>query len=282
MQTKLTLAFSPCPNDTFIFDAMVNGKIDTEGLKFEVVMEDVETLNRKGIAGYLDISKISYAVYPQVADNYVLLDSGSALGFGVGPLVISKTMNYELSAASLIGIPGVHTTANFLFSIFFPAAKSKKEMIFSKIEDAVLSGNVDAGVVIHENRFTYEQKGLKKTCDLGELWEKEMSQPIPLGGIAVKRSLPDETKQKINRVLRRSVEYAFAHPESSFEYVKDHAQEMDKEVRKKHIALYVNEFSVDLGDKGKAAIETLFQKAKQSGMIDNIREDIFLKTEIRV
>ena len=273
---KLTLGFSPCPNDTFIFDAMVHGKIDTESLQFDVVMEDVETLNRKAFQKDIDITKLSYAAYLNVMNNYVLLDSGSALGEGVGPLVISKSSKFKVQRSSSIAIPGINTTANFLFSIFYPEAKNKTEMVFSDIEDAVLLEKVDAGVIIHENRFTYEQKGLKKVCDLGDLWEKETKQPIQLGGIAVKRSLPVELQQKINRVMRRSVEFAFANPTSSYDYVKQNAQEMDEEVRKKHIALYVNQYSVDLGEKGRKAIETLFAKAIQAGIATALRKDIFV------
>jgi 1,4-dihydroxy-6-naphthoate synthase len=276
--SRLTLGFSPCPNDTFIFDAMVNGKINTEGLQFDIVMEDVESLNRKALNGELDIIKISYAVYPEIMNEYVLLNSGSALGFGVGPLLVSKEIRKKSEIKNLkIAIPGTHTTANFLFSIFFPEAKNKIEMIFSDIEDAVLSEKVDAGLLIHENRFTYEQRGLKKIYDLGELWEKETATAIPLGGIVVKRNLTVEVKREINCVLKRSIEYAFAHPDSSNSYVKQHAQKMDEEVLNKHIALYVNEFSIDLGSKGKDAIEKLFQKAKQSGMIQEIRDDIFIE-----
>jgi 1,4-dihydroxy-6-naphthoate synthase len=274
----LTIGFSPCPNDTFMFDAVVNGKVDTEGLKFEVIMEDVETLNQKALRSEIDITKISYALYPQVADKYILLDAGSALGFAVGPLVISKSeMRNPKLDKEIIAIPGNHTTAHFLFSISFPEAKNKTEMIFSKIEHAVLSGKADAGVIIHENRFTYEQKGLKKICDLGELWEKEMNQPIPLGGIVVKRNLTEEVQQKINRLLRSSVEYAFANPDSSYDYVKAHAREMDEEVLRKHIALYVNEFSVELGERGRNAVKTLFEK---SGMLSRMNKNIFIKSSI--
>jgi 1,4-dihydroxy-6-naphthoate synthase len=241
----LSLGFSPCPNDTFMFDAMVNGKIETERLEFNATLDDVETLNQKALKGALDITKLSYAVYPQVQDNYVLLDSGSALGFGMGPLLISKAESKGSDLKnSTIAIPGEHTTAHFLFSIFFPDVKNKATVVFSEIEDAILSGKADAGVIIHENRFTYEQKGLKKIADLGELWDNKTNQPIPLGGIVVKRSLADEVQQKINRIMRKSVEYAFENPESSKEYVKQYAQEMDEEVRKKHIALYVNQFSI--------------------------------------
>lgn len=277
MFSKLTLGFSPCPNDTFMFDALVHGKIDTEGLSFEVVMEDVETLNQRAMNGELDVTKISFAAFTIATDKYVLLDSGCALGNGVGPILISN-FQFPISnlAKSNIAIPGIHTTANFLFSFFFPEATNRTEMFFSEIEDAVLSGKVDAGVIIHENRFTYEKKGLNKIADLGELWEQETKQPVPLGGIAVKRNLPAEVQQKLNRMMRRSVEYAMANPESSFEFVKQNAQEMEEEVRRKHIALYVNEYSVNLGEKGRKAMEVFFNKALQAGIINVLPESIFV------
>jgi 1,4-dihydroxy-6-naphthoate synthase len=277
MNSKLTLGFSPCPNDTFMFDAMVHQKIDTEELLFESFIEDVEGLNQRAVRGELEITKISFAAFTKVTDKYVLMDSGSALGNGIGPLVIAKTSTLNPQTPNLkVAIPGANTTANFLFSFFFPEAKHKVEMIFSEIEDAVLSGEADAGVIIHENRFTYEQRGLKKICDLGELWEKETGQPIPLGGIAVRRNLPEEIKQKLNRAMKRSVEFAFANPNSSREFVKHYAQEMDEEVRRKHIALYVNNYSITLGEQGREAIKVFFQKAKDAGLIDVIPENIFL------
>ncbi len=280
---RLSLGFSPCPNDTCMFDAMVHHKIDTEGLEFLVMMEDVESLNQRAIRHELDISKISFAAYARVWEKYSLLNSGSALGNGVGPLVISRNQ-FPVSdlTQKMIAIPGLNTTANFLFNIFFLGTKNKVELIFSEIEDAVLSGRVDAGVIIHENRFTYEQKGLKKICDLGELWEKETAEPIPLGGIVVKRNLPEEIKQKIDRIMRRSVEYAFANPGSGYEFVKQHAREMDEDVRRKHIALYVNEYSIDLGEKGRHAVGTLFQKAKNTGVIHSLPQTIFINKSVEV
>ncbi len=274
---KLSLGFSPCPNDTFMFDALVNGKIDTEGLQFDVIMEDVEALNQRALYRKADITKLSFAAYTKLTDAYQLLDAGSALGNGVGPLLISKISYLESHVSNLkVAIPGNNTTAHFLFSFFFPQATDKKEIIFSEIENAVLAGSVDAGVIIHENRFTYEGKGLKKIYDLGELWEKETGQPIPLGGIAVRRDLPAAAKEKINRLVRKSVEFAMANPASSYDYVKKHAQEMDEEVRKKHIALYVNNYSVDLGTGGRKAIEIFFEKALQVGIINSIPGNIFL------
>lgn len=276
-QTTISLGFSPCPNDCFIFDAMLHGKIDTEGLEFEVFMEDVETLNQKAFRGELDVTKLSYHAYAHLTKNYQLLNAGSALGNGCGPLLISACNQQPTTINQLrIAIPGKYTTANFLFSLAFPNAKNKVEMVFSEIEDAVLSGKVDAGLIIHENRFTYEQKGLKKIIDLGEYWETLTKAPIPLGGIVIKRSFPDELKRKFDRVLRKSVEYAFANPESSLNFVKANAQEMSEEVMYKHIDLYVNNYSADLGAEGKRAVQLLFDKAQELGVINKIEEEIFL------
>ena len=278
----LSLGFSPCPNDSFIFDALVHKKIDTQGLDFEFVLEDVETLNRKAFEQKLDITKLSYHAFAYLTDKYTLLNSGSALGNNCGPLLISKSQipNPKSQIPNLrIAIPGKYTTANFLFSLAFPKATNKIEMIFSEIEDSVLSGKADAGLIIHENRFTYEQKGLKKIIDLGEYWESIANAPIPLGGIVVKKDFPDELKQKINRVLRRSIEFAFANPKSSINFVKNHAQEMSEEVMYKHIDLYVNNYSIDLGKKGRRAVQLLFDKAVEQGVISKIKGPIFLNTE---
>ncbi|MBA3705102.1 MAG: 1,4-dihydroxy-6-naphthoate synthase [Bacteroidetes bacterium] len=277
---KLSLGFSPCPNDCFIFDALLHNKIDTEGLQFDLMMEDVETLNQRAFKAELDITKLSYHAYAYLTKDYQLLNSGSALGNGCGPLLIAK--NEEIKNDKLkiknakIAIPGKYTTANFLFSLAFPNAKNKIEIPFSQIEDAVLIGKADAGLIIHENRFTYKQKGLKKIIDLGEYWETLTKTPIPLGGIVIKRNLPDDLKHKVNRVLRKSVEYAFANPKSSLNFVKEHAQEMSEEVMIKHIDLYVNKYSLDLGKVGKEAVQLLFDKAQELGVIDKIEEDIFV------
>lgn len=278
--TTLTLGFSPCPNDCFIFDALIHTKIDTEGLQFEVVMEDVEALNQKAFRGELDITKLSYHAYAYLTKHYQLLDAGSALGNNCGPLLISKGSDISYLTSHIsdlkIAIPGKYTTANFLLSLALPEAKNKIEYLFSDIEEAVLTGKADAGLIIHESRFTYEQKGLKKIMDLGEFWEKLANAPIPLGGIVVKRNLPDDLKQKINRLIRKSVEYAFANPESSLNFVKENAQEMSEEVMYKHIGLYVNNYSVDLGAEGKRAIKSLFDKAQEVGVINKIEEELFL------
>lgn len=278
---KLTLGFSPCPNDTFIFDALIHHKIDTEGLDFEVFFDDVETLNQKAINSVLDITKLSYHAFAYVTDNYVLLDAGSALGFGVGPLLISATGIsisdlQEKSMQYKIGIPGKYTTANFLLGLAFPEAKNKEIMVFSDIENALLDGRIDIGLIIHENRFTYQDKGLHKIIDLGDYWEKQTGCAIPLGGIVINRKLPLDVQLKVNRVLRRSVEYAFANPKSGLEFIRQHSQEMSEEVMYKHIGLYVNKYSVDLGDEGRQAIQLLFDKAAQNKIIPPVTKNIFL------
>jgi 1,4-dihydroxy-6-naphthoate synthase len=257
---KLSLGFSPCPNDTFIFDALVNKKIDTEGLDFEVFLEDVQTLNEWAIAGKLDISKISYGVLPQLLENYCVLSSGGALGKGAGPLLISKKQyspeEGEIEKKS-VAVPGKNTTANLLFSLAYPKAMNKKFMIFSEIENAVLKGEVDYGVIIHENRFTYPAKGLHKVIDLGDYWEHQTGLPIPLGGIVAKKAIDKSIRSKINRLIRQSVEYAFKHYPTITGYVQQHAQEMSEAVMRQHIDLYVNDFSIDLGQEGRNAIDKL-------------------------
>lgn len=258
---KLTLGFSPCPNDTFIFDALVNKKIDTEGLEFEPVLEDVETLNNWALQDKLDITKLSFPAFFQSLENYVLLDAGSALGKGVGPLLIAKeNVQYSMLNVqqSTIALPGVNTTANLLFSFAFPGAQDKKFMIFSAIENAVLNAGTDLGVIIHENRFTYQQKGLHKVMDLGEYWEEKMKTPIPLGGIAISQSVKRSTALKVNELIRKSLEYAFANYPLITGYVKQHSQEMSEEVMRQHIDLYVNNYSLSLGEEAKLAIKTLF------------------------
>ena len=259
---KLTLGFSPCPNDTFIFDALVHNKIDTEGLEFEVVFADVEQLNKWALDGELDVTKLSYHAFTYCVNNYVLLDSGSALGNNCGPLLIKKPETI-LTSECKIAIPGKYTTANMLLRIAFPAYQNTVEILFSDIENAILDNKVDAGLIIHENRFTYQHKGLEKAKDLGEFWEVETQLPIPLGGIVVKRTLSLVIQQKIERVLRKSVEYAFKNPNSSADYVQCHAQEIEKEVIDAHINLYVNDYSVSLGKKGRKAVEMVFEKAEK-------------------
>ena len=274
---KLTLGFSPCPNDTFIFDALVHHKIDTEGLEFEVYLGDVEDLNNKAFKSELDITKISYHAYGYLTDNYVLLDAGSALGKGCGPLLVKPSNGKKLELKnSIIAIPGKHTTANFLLSIAHPEASNKVELLFSDIEDAVIKGEVDAGLIIHENRFTYQDKGLEKIIDLGKYWEDKTGTLIPLGGIVIKRNISQETILKFNKILRKSIEYAFKNPESPLNYMTEHSQEMDEKVMMQHVELYVNKYSIDLGEEGKNAISQMFNLAQEKEIIPKIEKDIFI------
>lgn len=274
---KLSLGFSPCPNDTFIFDALIHGKIDTEGLSFDVVMEDVEALNEAAFRTDLHITKLSYHAYAYLRDQYVLLDAGSALGNNCGPLLIAKKeIAEDRVREATVAIPGKYTTANFLLGLAYPEITRKKEMLFSDIEGAVLREEVDAGLIIHENRFTYADKGLVKIVDLGEYWETTTGMPIPLGGIVIRRDLPDALKQKVNRVLARSVAFALDQPDQTMDFVRLYAQEMEEAVMMAHIGLYVNDFTRNLGDKGKAAVEHLFATANKKGIIPQYQEPIFL------
>ncbi|QDW27468.1 menaquinone biosynthesis family protein [Pedobacter sp. KBS0701] len=281
---KLTLGFSPCPNDTFIFDALIHHKIDTEGLEFEVSYDDVETLNQKALKGELDITKLSFHAFAYVANQYALLDAGSALGFGVGPLLISnKDFNREKDAELQtpdsklrVGIPGKYTTANFLLGIAYPHLQNKQELVFSEIESALLNGQIDLGLIIHENRFTYQDKGLTKIVDLGDYWEKLTGCAIPLGGIVINRNLDREVQLKVNRLIRQSVEFAFAHPQSGIDFIRQHAQAMEESVMYKHIELYVNKYSINLGEEGRKAIDTLFKLAQERGIIPAIQENLYI------
>ena len=250
----IDLGFSPCPNDTFIFDALVNQKIDTKGYTFNVHLEDVQKLNEWALAGKFPYSKISYGVWPLLKNKYQLLKSGGALGKGVGPLLIYKDQQPDASTMK-VAIPGVNTTAHLLFSLVFPQVKNKKFLVFNEIEEAVLSGQVDAGVIIHENRFTYAEKGLSKWMDLGSYFEETFNAPIPLGGIIARKDMPNEEVQLLDTLIKESVQYAFKNSYDILpEFVKCHAQEMSEQVMRQHIDLYVNDFTVDMGDTGKKAI----------------------------
>ena len=262
---KLSLGFSPCPNDTFIFDALVNKKIDTEGLDFDIHLEDVQTLNNFALEDRLDFSKISYGVLPLLLNTHTLLNSGGALGNGVGPLLISKNENITAGDVNdlRIAIPGKNTTAYLLFSFVYPNAKNISFYVFNEIEAAVLSGEVDAGVIIHENRFTYAQKGLYKITDLGAQWETKTKSPIALGGIVASNRIPKPIMQQVDQLIAKSVEYAFNNYPAISEYVSSHAQEMSEAVMRQHIDLYVNNFSRDMGETGKKAIETLVRIYQQ-------------------
>lgn len=274
---KLTIGFSPCPNDTFIFDALMNGKIESAGLKFEPVLEDVETLNQWALEGKLDITKLSFPALFHSLNHYVLMDSGSALGNGVGPLLVAaKPMDPSDPSIDQkkIQLPGLNTTAHLLFSFAYPHAQHKQFGIFSGIEEAVINGQADLGVIIHENRFTYQDKGLFKVMDLGEHWEEKMNSPIPLGGIAIKRSVEKDIALKVQSLIRKSLEFAFGNYPLVTDYVKSHSQSMSEDVMRKHIDLYVNQHSISLGETGKTAINTLFEvfnRSQEIGLPDPSR-----------
>ena len=273
----ISLAISPCPNDTFMFWALLHKQVNTFNLTINVTFMDIEQLNRAATEHEFDVIKISYAHYPKVSNAYQLLTSGSALGFGNGPLLVSRRRIYPDEVSHLrIAIPGTDTTANMLLTIAYPEATNKKEYLFSDIEEVVLSDEADAGLLIHETRFTYKQKGLHKILDLGEYWEKTSSMPLPLGGIAVRRNLPNDIKQKLNVALKDSVVYAMQNPDLPNNFVKLHAQEMDIDVCRKHIGLYVNDFSIDLGDNGKQAVDFLFEKGVAAKFFTIITQPVFV------
>ena len=274
---KITLGFSPCPNDTFIFDALVNGKLNTQNLQFEVVMADVEALNKMAFEGQLDVTKLSYHALAHLLPTYQLLDSGSALGTNCGPLLIGKKHWSKADIESArIAIPGAYTTANFLLNLAFPKAQNKVTMLFSDIENAVESDEVDLGLIIHENRFTYQDKGLVKIIDLGEFWESETQLPIPLGGITVKRNLEQGTKILIERLIRESVSMALAQPKNTMAFVKKYAQAMDEKVMMQHIGLYVNDYTISLGKVGQKAVNQLFMMAYQKQLMKPFEGAIFI------
>ncbi|PID88364.1 MAG: 1,4-dihydroxy-6-naphthoate synthase [Bacteroidia bacterium] len=273
---KLSLAFSSCPNDTFIFDAAIHKKIDTCGIDFEPTIGDVEFLNKKAFTGTSDITKISHHAFVYASANYALLDAGSALGRNNGPLLISKKKIYPDEIPNLkIAIPGFYTTANLLLSIASPEAKDKQEYLFSDIETAVLDNAADAGLIIHESRFTYQEKGLKKILDTGEYWENLTRMPIPLGGIAIHRKHSPELRKKINTIIRKSIEFARQNPRSGENYMRLHAQEMAPTVMQQHIDLYVNTYSSDLGKEGRNAVKKLYEEADKRNLIPAVQQPIF-------
>lgn len=276
---KFTIGFSPCPNDTFIFDALVNKKIDTEGFDFEVLLEDVQTLNLWALNKKLDISKISYGVLPLILKDYLVLNSGSALGKGVGPLLISKKENKEMLSLiekMTIAIPGQNTTANMLFNFAFPLVANKRFLKFNEIENAVLNDEVDAGVIIHENRFTYSDKGLTKLIDLGEFWETKTQSPIPLGGIIIRKEYSIEVQERIEKLIRKSLEFSFRNYPVISTFVSEHSQEMSEDVMRKHINLYVNNFSINLGETGKMAINKLLEVYATMQQTTSFSQQIFV------
>ena len=265
---RISLGFSTCPNDTFMFDALVNGRIDTGDIEYDVTLADIFHLNQMAQAGKLDMVKVSYNTFGHLLDSYTLLDAGSALGHNCGPLLIARhpISPEQLQQGNLtVAIPGLNTTANLLLDYFAPQVQRKEEMIFHEVMPAVVAGKADAGVIIHENRFTYQDLGLVCIQDLGEYWEAHTQLPIPLGAIVARTGLGTERIQQIESQLRASVAYAFNHPEASHGFVKQHAQEMEAAVMQSHIQLYVNEYSLSLRTKGRAAIHQLLQTGEQAG-----------------
>jgi 1,4-dihydroxy-6-naphthoate synthase len=274
----LSLGYSPCPNDTFIFYALVHGRIDTGDVRFQEVLEDVETLNQMARDSRLDITKASFHAFGHLRDDYCLLRSGGALGKGCGPLVVAREETEMQSLrGKTIAVPGRLTTAFLLLQTFDPSLSEKiKVMPFDRIVDAVRDGNADAGLIIHESRFTYQRAGLREVIDLGYWWEKETGQPIPLGGILAKRSLGADLIGEVDRLLRQSVEYAFGHRSEPVSYIKKHAQEIEDEVINQHIDLYVNDYSLDIGEDGERAVEELFKRAEKNGIIEPSGMPLFI------
>ncbi len=274
---SLTLGYSPCPNDTFIFYGLIHGKTPCAGINFRERLEDVETLNQLALQNCLDLTKISYHAFGHLRENYALLRSGGALGRGCGPMVVAlrKTTMAQLRGCK-IAIPGKLTTANLLLQLYGEGYEDVLILPFDKIMTAVTNGDVDAGVIIHESRFTYQQHGLHQIIDLGQWWEEDSGCPIPLGGILAKRSLGSNLINKIDSTLRQSIEYAFAKPQEPQNYIKKHAQELQDEVVQSHINLYVNNFSLDLGDEGINAVNTLLNRAEKRGIIPPCDLPLFL------
>jgi 1,4-dihydroxy-6-naphthoate synthase len=263
---QLTLGFSPCPNDTFVFHALVHGLVETEGLTFAESLADVERLNEAAAAGALDVVKVSYGAVPYLLEEYVLLHTGGALGRGCGPLVVVRPKTDLLRLhTGRIAIPGRRTTANLLLRLWDPKLREGKPLVYSEILPAVVRGDFAAGLIIHESRFTYAEHGLECYVDLGEWWETVTGLPIPLGAIMARRTLGGEVIAAVERCIRRSVEHAMAEPSASREYVARHAQEIREEVREQHIRLYVNDFTRDLGDEGMAAVRELLRRAAAAG-----------------
>lgn len=266
----LSLGYSPCPNDTFIFYALVHGKINTGDLRFREMLKDVETLNQMARRAELDITKISFHAYGHLRETYCLLRSGAALGKGCGPLIVSKKYKQmkDLQGRK-IAVPGRLTTAFLLLQLFEPSLKERViEMPFHRIIDAVRNNEADAGLIIHESRFTYQEAGLQQVLDLGEWWEKETGLPIPLGGIIAKRELGESLIREIERGIRKSLDYAFTNSAEPKSYIKKHSQEIEDSVIEQHIGLYVNDYSLDIGVDGIRAVEELFRMSEEKGIIE--------------
>ena len=275
---SLTLGYSPCPNDCFIFYALAHGKVASD-FDYQVRLEDVEALNQLARKSALDVTKISYHAFGHLADDYVMLRSGGALGSGVGPLVVTKERLADLSGKR-VAIPGGLTTANLLLKLSQPDDIEVIELRYDKIMPAVAAGEVDAGLIIHESRFTYANYGLKKHLDLGEWWEAETGLPLPLGGIVARRSLGKEKLTHIQEGIRRSLLYSYAHRQEAEPYIAAHAQEMSQEVRQQHIDLYVNDYSLDVGETGEKAVRTLLRRARERGLVLEPKKPLFIATQL--
>ena len=277
MSRKLTLGYSPCPNDTFIFYALTHGKLPLQPFTVRERLEDVETLNQLALSGTLELTKISYHALGHLRDRYVLLRSGGALGRGCGPLVVS-TQQTDMAAlrGKTIAIPGQLTTANLLLQLYAEGYENLLILPFDQIMPTLRAGDAQAGVIIHESRFTYQNEGFHEILDLGAWWEEETGLPIPLGGILARRDLGDELIANVEAVIRTSLDYAWEHPEEPRGYIRCHAQELDDAVTDSHINLYVNEFSRDLGAEGITAVETLLAKAEERGIIPSCDQDLFV------
>jgi 1,4-dihydroxy-6-naphthoate synthase len=278
MTRTLTIGYSPCPNDTYIFYALIHSRVRAPEIEFRERLEDVETLNRLALDGALDITKISYHALGMLRDRYALLRSGSALGRGCGPLIVARpgTSLRDLTSGT-IAVPGTLTTAHLLLRLFDPSLQNISVMTFDRIMGAVANGNVTAGLIIHESRFTYPRYGLVKLLDLGEWWEERTGMPLPLGGILGKRSLGRDTLLAVERAVRESLRYARANQAEVLAYCRQHSQEMDEAVMLSHIGLYVNDFSLDLGNEGTPAVERLLREAEQKGLFPTSQKPLFAK-----
>lgn len=269
----IRVGLSPCPNDTFLFHALLEGLVEVPGLRFEPVFDDVEALNQRAERGELEVTKASFHAYGHLRHAYRLLASGAALGRGCGPLLVERAdaPRADLSTAR-VAIPGRWTSAALLLRLWMPGLDPQRleVMTFDRILRAVATGDAEAGLIIHESRFTYHEHGLRARQDLGLWWEETRGLPIPLGGILARRSLDEETFRRIERGIRRSVVHARAHPESSRAFVREHAQELSDDVTSQHIGLYVNDFTVDLGDEGRRAVDDLLHAAEEAGIVPSV------------
>ena len=279
MTTPLTLGYSPCPNDTYIFYALTHGLVSMDDIQLaKPALEDVETLNSWAVAKKLDITKLSFHALGHVLDEYCVLSAGSALGRGCGPLLVAKSgFDAKKLSEAKIAIPGKLTTANLLFRMYSPLSSNLIELRFDEIMQQVASGEVDAGVIIHESRFTYTEHGLVCLQDLGTWWEETSGHPIPLGCIAARRSLGKERIEKIDRAIHDSIVWADEHPDKCLPYIQQYAQEMDRDVMQSHIGLYVNDYSKDLGTDGMAAIESFLQLGRKAGILPVLSDSINLQ-----